>query len=61
MAAWEQQAWQSVSVQVHEGTHRPQSLSASLPVAVLLAEVQPAVQLAVAAAKQDISISSLSL
>ena len=35
VAAWERQAWQSVSVQVDEGTHRPQSLSASLPEAVL--------------------------
>ena len=61
MAAWERQAWQSVSVQVGEGTHHPQSLSASLPEAVLPAGMQLAVQLAVAAPKQHISISTLSL
>lgn len=59
-AAWEQQAWQSVSVQVDEGTHHPQSLSASLPEAVLPAVMQPAeMQPAVAAPKQNISISNL--
>ena len=61
MAAWEQQAWHGVSVQVDEGTHRPQSLSASLPEAVLPAEMPPAAQLPVAATKQDIGISSLIL
>lgn len=38
VAAWERWAWQSVSVQIDEGTHRPQSLSASPPEAVLLAD-----------------------
>ena len=62
VAAWEQQAWQSVYVQVDEGTHRPQSLSASLPEAVLPAVMQPAeMQPAVAAPKQNISISNLQL
>jgi len=62
VAAWEQQAWQRVSVQVDEETHRPRSLSASLPEAVLPAEMQPAVQLAVAVAEaKQTSASALGL